>query len=119
MFNINKRVIMSFAAVAALSACASSPDKMQSSYVSPMKYSDFTCKQIGMESENTSRRIQVLYNTLKKEADTDKWQMGVGLLVFWPALVFVEGGDGAEAAEYSRLKGEFEALQSAAVNKSC
>jgi len=119
MFNTIKSTIAAFTAVVILSACASSPDKMQSSYVSPMKYTDFTCKQIGMESENTSRRIQVLYNTLKKESDTDNWQVGLGLLVFWPALIFVEGGDGAEAAEYSRLKGQFEALQTAAVTKSC
>ena len=43
--------------------------------------------------------------------------MGVGLLLFWPALFALEGGDGPEAAEYARLKGEYEALRQAAVMK--
>ena len=45
--------------------------------------------------------------------------MGVGLVLFWPALFFLEGGDGPEAAEYAQLKGDFEALRSASVAKSC
>ena len=31
----------------------------------------------------------------------------------------LEGGDGAEAAEFARLKGERDALEQAAVQKSC
>ena len=45
--------------------------------------------------------------------------MAIGLIIFWPALFFLEGGDGASAAEYSRLKGEFEALEQASIQKSC
>jgi hypothetical protein len=43
--------------------------------------------------------------------------MGVGLVLFWPTLFFLEGGDGADAAEYKRLRGEYEALQEASVHK--
>jgi len=45
--------------------------------------------------------------------------MGVGLLLFWPTLFFLEGGDGPEAAQYADLKGEFEALRQASVQKCC
>jgi hypothetical protein len=34
-------------------------------------------------------------------------------------LFFLEGGDGPEAAEYAQLKGEYEALRTAAVEKKC
>jgi hypothetical protein len=40
-------------------------------------------------------------------------------VLFWPALFFLEGGDGAEAQEYARLKGEFDALQQMSVQKRC
>ena len=55
--------------------------------------------------------------SLKKEASNDSAQMAIGLLLFWPALFFLEGGDGPEAAEYARLKGEYEALRTVAVQK--
>jgi len=45
--------------------------------------------------------------------------MGVGLVLFWPALFFLEGGDGPQAAEYSRLRGEVDAMRRAAVHKEC
>jgi hypothetical protein len=43
--------------------------------------------------------------------------MGVGLVVFWPALLFIPGKD--QSAEVSRLKGEMEALEQAAIAKNC
>lgn len=45
--------------------------------------------------------------------------MGIGLAVFWPALLFLEGGDGPEATEYAQLKGEYEALRQNSVQKRC
>jgi hypothetical protein len=64
-------------------------------------------------------RTNKLYHNLKKEADADGAQMAVGLVLFWPALLFLEGGDGPEAAEYAQLKGEFEALRENSVQKKC
>lgn len=69
--------------------------------------------------EHVSRKTTEVYQRLKKERSKDNWQMGVGLVIFWPALFFLEGGDGPEAAEYSQLKGDFEALRQASVAKSC
>ena len=45
--------------------------------------------------------------------------MGVGLVLFWPTLFFLEGGDGPEASEYTQFKGEFEALRINSVQKKC
>ena len=45
--------------------------------------------------------------------------MTVGLLVLWPVLFFIEGGDGPEAAQYAQLKGEFEALRQNTVSREC
>jgi hypothetical protein len=99
--------------------CASNPDQIQASYVSSFKYQEFTCPQIGMEMEHVSARTSSLYSQLKRERNADNWQTGVGLVLFWPALFFLEGGDGPQAAEFSQLKGEFEALRQTAVAKQC
>lgn len=114
-----KNLLPAALGAAVLAGCASNPDKISSSYVSPLKYKNHDCEQIAMEMDHVSRRTSELYYQLKGEADADAAQMGVGLVLFWPALFFLEGGDGPQAAEYSRLKGEHEALQSAAIDKKC
>ena len=102
-----------------LAACASQPEDIGTSYVSPLHYKNFDCEQIGLEAERVSRRVLELRASLKSTADTDALQMGAGLILLWPTLFFLEGGDKAEAVEYSRLKGEREALEKSAVRKKC
>mgnify|MGYP003571694433 CR=1 FL=1 len=102
-----------------LAGCASKPEEIQANYVSPLKYKEYSCKQISMELEHVSKETGNLYMTLKEKADDDAAQMGVGLILFWPTLFFLEGGDGPEANQYATLKGEYEALRKSAVNKEC
>jgi len=102
-----------------LAACATPPEKIAKAYVSPLQYKDYDCDQIAMETDRVSRRVQNLNTSLKKTASDDSAQMAVGMILFFPALFFLEGGDGAEAQEYARLKGESEALQTAAIQKKC
>ena len=45
--------------------------------------------------------------------------MGVGLILLWPVLFFLEGGDDPRATEYSRLKGERDAVEKVSVQKKC
>jgi hypothetical protein len=42
--------------------------------------------------------------------------MALGLILFWPSLFFLDG-DGPEAQEYARLKGEYEALEVASIQE--
>lgn len=72
-----------------------------------------------MEVDRVERQVNDLYYRLDKKAGDDAVQMGIGLVLFWPALFFLEGGDGPEAAEYSRLKGEMQALEKVAIKKKC
>lgn len=92
---------------------------MTAADVSPLKYQSYDCQQIAMESDRIGRRVTTLYEQLKRDASNDAWQMGVGLVLLWPVLFALEGGDGPEAAEYRQLKGEYDALQSASVVKKC
>lgn len=101
-----------------LSACATSSNKIAAQYVSPMQYKDYECDQLASEMSRVSRRVSELQGSLDKEAKEDKVVMGVGLVLFWPALFFLDG-DSPEGAEYARLKGEFEAMQQSATEKRC
>ena len=50
------------------------------------------------------------------EATGDAVALGVGL-IFWPSLFFLAGSDREE--ELSRLKGESEGIEQAAIQKNC
>jgi hypothetical protein len=102
----------------ALSSCASHPDKIQMEYVSPYKYEDYNCEKIGNELERVSRSLNELYRSLEAEAVADKRQMAGGMFFIVP-LLWLEGGDGVDAAEYSHLRGEFMALKDVAIKKQC
>lgn len=99
--------------------CATQPDKLGTTYVSPGHYSNYDCDQISTEMRHVSVRTVELYSSLEKKANNDTAQMAVGMILFWPTLFFLEGGDGPEAVEYSRLKGEYEALRHNAMEKNC
>lgn len=116
---MKQRTVIICAVLCLLTACASNPDKIDAAYVSPMKYKDYDCDQIAMEMDHVGQRTTQLYTRLKKERSKDNAQMGVGLVLFWPALFFLEGGDGPEAAEYAQLKSEFESLRENSVQKKC
>lgn len=63
-------------------------------------------------------RLTELGGRLDQAASNDKTITGVGVILFWPAL-FALGGTKQQEAEFSRLKGEYEALQKTAVDKKC
>ena len=102
-----------------LSSCASNPDNIDAAYVSPLKYANYNCNQLSQEMDYIGRRTNTLYRSLKQKRTGDAWQMGVGLVLFWPTLFALEGGDGPEATEYAQIKGEYEAVRSVSVEKSC
>ena len=93
--------------------------QMTTTYVSPLQYQSYSCDQLALEMNRVSRKVNELRGDLKEEADNDAAQMAIGLVIFWPALFFLEGGDGADAQEFSRLKGEFEALEQMSIQKQC
>ncbi|MBY4596788.1 hypothetical protein K3217_14785 [bacterium BD-1] len=113
-----KHIFAAALAVAVASGCASNSKDISTQYVSPLQYKDYECDSLAMEMSRVSRRVGELQASIDKNAKQDKVATGVGLVLFWPALFFIDG-DTPEAAEYARLKGEFEAMQTAANQKKC
>ena len=109
---------LAFFVLMALVGCARSSEKVPSAYISPLIYQDYNCKQIAAEMHRVTRRVYDTGAAVDDAAGADAMKMGVGLLLLWPTLFFVDG-DGPEAAEYARLKGEAEALEMASIQKEC
>jgi len=111
--------LIGFLGISLLAACATDPQKIQAAYVSPIQYQGYTCQQIAGELGRVTRKATEVGGGLKKLADDDESQMAIGLILFWPALFFLEGSDGPQATEYARLKGERDALEQVAIKKDC
>jgi hypothetical protein len=113
-----QKLVSAATALFILAGCATSSDKIATAYVSPMQYQSYDCDQLTAESSRLNQRVVSLQGQVDKAASNDKALMGVGMVLFWPAL-FALGGNQQQEAEYGRLKGEYEALQQAAVAKKC
>lgn len=99
-------------------ACAKSSGEIAPAYISPMQYQTFTCDQLRLEAARLSAKAAQLSGVQDNKADQDAIVTTAAIVVFWPAAFFV-GGDGQNAAELAQVKGEFEAVESAAIQKNC
>lgn len=105
-------------AVVVIAGCASSSREIAPAYVSPMHFEGYSCDQLVAENQRIQSRIGQAAGNVDERASSDRVRMGVGLVLFWPALFFVRG-DGPEAQEYARLQGEHQALEQAYIRKDC
>jgi hypothetical protein len=106
------------AAAVALAGCATSASEIAPAYVSPLQYQSYSCQQLAAEAARVSGRAAEVAGVQDAKRIDDQIATGAGVVVFWPALFFIKG-DGQSAAELARLRGEYEALQKAATEKSC
>lgn len=114
-----KRSIATIVSVTlALSGCATSSKDIASSYVSPLQYQSYDCDQLAAETQRMQARVQELGGRLDEASSNDKVITTVGVILFWPIL-FALGGTKQQEAEYARLRGEYDALQQAAIAKKC
>lgn len=116
-----KQLLCTFTGAAFLcvsTGCATSSKDLSSSYVSPIQYQAYDCGQLAAESQRIQARVTELGGRLDQAATNDKILMGVTLVLFWPAA-FALGGTKQQEAEYSRIKGELEAVDQAVIAKKC
>jgi hypothetical protein len=103
-----------------LVGCATRPENVTAHYVSSGRYDAYDCKRLVREADEVDTRVRILTGTLETKANTDAALVGVGMLLFWPALLALPATGGkAEEQELGRLKGEAQAIQRAYKEKDC
>ncbi|MFC3706040.1 hypothetical protein ACFOOL_14905 [Devosia honganensis] len=113
------KYLMSAASVAAmLAGCATPPKDIAPAYVSTSLYENLSCKQLRSEAEGVSARAAAAFGKQSSNRGRDAAVTTVGVVLFWPALFFMKG-DGADAAEVARLKGEMQAIEQVNRIKNC
>lgn len=118
MSHISKKLVLSVAIASIVGGCATAGKDVAATYVSPMQFSNYDCEQLRQEMLRVQGRANQLSGRLDQAATNDKAILIGGGLLFWPAL-FALGGTSQQEAELSRLKGEYDALQSAGTMKKC
>jgi len=114
---IRKVANVAMATVLAAS-CATSPSHISPTYVSPLQYQSYSCDQIRVELQRIGARVTEVTGQQQRAANNDALAMGVGLVLFWPALFFL-ATDNDKREELARLRGEYDALQQAGAEKDC
>ena len=115
---MKKSLAFALSIVTVLAGCANSSIDIAANYVSPMQYQSYDCDQLGSETQRIQVRVSQLSGQLDQAAANDKAIVGVGAILFWPAL-FALGGTKQQEADYARLKGEHDAVQQSAIMKKC
>lgn len=97
--------------------CSKKAAKIEPAYVSPTLYQHFDCGQIRQELVRVSTKVRQISGHQDDEAQKDAVALGVGLVLFWPALLFMAGDD--RKGQIADLKGEYDALKEVAIQKDC
>jgi hypothetical protein len=103
--------------VVLISACADKSSSIQASYVSPLAYNSYDCSALEQEYARLVRKSQSINKQQDDIASNDSVATGVGLILFWPALFFIDNDDLRE--QVAQLKGEVDAVEQAAIQKNC
>ena len=98
--------------------CAKDASDIRAAYVSPILYQNYTCSQLGEEATRISAKAAETAGVQNQHATNDKVAMGVGLVVFWPALLMMKGSD-ENATELAHLKGQMDAIEQTSIKKKC
>lgn len=86
------------------------PAQITGAYISPIKYENYTCNQLGIEISSLSRRenqLVIAQEQRLKSSQTQAFWLGYGT------------GDGIEASELANVRGEREAVISTMETKKC
>jgi len=101
-----------------LVGCAEKSNDITPTYVSPLQFQSYSCRQLSQEAQRISSRASSVAGVQDKNAENDAVATGVALVLFWPAAFFIRGNK-QNSAELARLKGELEAVEKMSIQKNC
>ncbi len=104
--------------LALVGGCASRPSQIDGTYVSPAIYKDYTCDQLLSERQTIVDNVRVITKQQANKAGGDAVAVGVGVVLFWPALFLLAVGKDKEA-ELASYKGSYDAITKVAIDKNC
>jgi hypothetical protein len=101
-----------------VSGCALRAVDVPAAPVSPADFGGWSCARIGEELERVRRNAAEVAYAFDERAGANIVAMGVGAVVFWPALLAMRS-NGQDRELLAQLKGRHEALVSAQSQRPC
>lgn len=115
---IATRCLAGLLAAALATGCATRAVDVVATPADPADFDGWSCVRMHDEMDAVQQRAIDLSWTVDERAGQHVVALGLGLVVFWPALLAMRP-DGVDAEQLARLKGRFEALQTAADRAGC
>lgn len=101
-----------------LAGCATRSADVRPLPANPADFRGWSCARIDDELDRVQQRAADVAYAVDARAGQNIVAIGVGLAVFWPALLAMRP-DGLEAEELARLRGRYEALRVAGAQAGC
>ncbi len=101
-----------------LAACASTSHDVAPIEVPTTTYDSLACKDLASERARVNAEISQLADKIDGGLMAERIKMGVGVTLFWPALMFIESAS-AEHEELAQLKGERKSLRLSMAVRGC
>ncbi len=105
-------------AAAVLGGCATRAVDVRPEPADPADFAGWPCSRIDDELDVVQQRAADVAYAVDERAGNNILALGVGVSVFWPALLAMRPA-GLEAADLARLKGRYEALRTASQARGC
>lgn len=101
-----------------LSACASTSADVTPAEIEAAQFERFGCEQLEHERYRVHAQMVHLAGEIDRRSVGDRIAMGVGVVLFWPALFLIDG-EGPRHDELARLKGEEQQLRDTMASRDC
>lgn len=113
-----KKLVTVISAFAFLSACATQPEQIAATPIPASLYMNSSCAQLRQDEAQIVAAVNALTADQKQKATGDAVAMGIGLVLFWPALFVLAAGSDKQG-ELANAKGQYDAIQKAKAAKGC
>ena len=91
-------------------SCATKSENIEVANVSTAGYQPMSCDKLFYEARRVTNLAIIRSGMQDDKAGNDAIALGISAVLFWPALLLIEG-DKKTAAEISRYKGELDAIE--------
>lgn len=113
-----KKILLASAVLATVAACAKQPDQIKAAPASSLAYEGASCSRLASERATLETQVAALSASQRQKATNDAVAMGVGLVLFAPAVLFI-GASGDDEAQLANAKGELDAVYKAQLRRNC
>ena len=101
-----------------LAGCAKSSQDIAPQFVSSLGYQNNTCTQLKHGLDDINSRAGQLKGIVDRQAQNDQTKAALGVVIS-PLIFLTMDRNSPQAAEYGRMKGEFETIKNVARRKNC